>query len=360
VFGGACSWSKPVRILDAGGGTGDATIFLAQQLEQKDINAEIVYIDLSQSSREIAEERARVRNLTNITFRTGSFLDLSANTDGTFDFINCSGVIHHLENPEGGLRTLVNLLRPMGGINLMVYGKLGRTGVYPVQDMLRLLIHKTESASDRVNTAKRLLAELPDTNWLCKSPHIMDHRGDDAGIYDLLLHSTDRSYSIPELAELLSSTGLRISAFANPILYDPMFWLKNEELTSKVELLEPLEKAAFTEQLIGFVKTHVVFAVREDNPVVLPSITPDSIPIWVAEFNDLVQSDTVHIDFSLQDTPLRFQFNSKETKILRLIDGKNSVSQILELSDFSQTDFKLAFTKVWTYLHGAGVLIMKY
>ena len=54
------------RALVAGGGTGSAAIFLAEQLRHKK-NAEIVYIDISKQSMDVARERAAIRGLDNIT-----------------------------------------------------------------------------------------------------------------------------------------------------------------------------------------------------------------------------------------------------------------------------------------------------
>jgi len=56
------------RILIAGGGTGDATIFLAEQL--RDTSSEIVYLDFSQASMDVARKRADIRGLNNITWIT--------------------------------------------------------------------------------------------------------------------------------------------------------------------------------------------------------------------------------------------------------------------------------------------------
>ena len=39
---------------------------------------------------------------------------------GNFHYINCVGVLHHLPQPQEGLKTLTNLLTPDGGISLMV------------------------------------------------------------------------------------------------------------------------------------------------------------------------------------------------------------------------------------------------
>ena len=56
VFGGRDPSAKgKIRILVAGGGTGDALVMLAQQARDRKAKAEIVYIDLSESSRAIAE-----------------------------------------------------------------------------------------------------------------------------------------------------------------------------------------------------------------------------------------------------------------------------------------------------------------
>ena len=48
----------------AGGGTGDTTAFLGEQLNHT--NEEIVYLDFSISSMKIAQSRAKNRNIKNI------------------------------------------------------------------------------------------------------------------------------------------------------------------------------------------------------------------------------------------------------------------------------------------------------
>ena len=63
-FGGRQGFGGGFRVLVAGGGTGDHTIFLAEQL--RDHDASVTYIDFSRASFDVARERARVRNLDNI------------------------------------------------------------------------------------------------------------------------------------------------------------------------------------------------------------------------------------------------------------------------------------------------------
>ena len=115
LHAGARDWTEPFRVLVAGGGTGDALIMIAQQLADRGCPAEIHYLDLSTASRAIAEQRARIRGLSSIIFHTGSLLD--AGDHGTFDYIDCCGVLHHLEDPVAALNGLTGLLAEDGGID---------------------------------------------------------------------------------------------------------------------------------------------------------------------------------------------------------------------------------------------------
>ena len=103
VFTGRRNFSLPFRALIAGGGTGDGTIMLAQHLADRGCPAEILYLDLSDKARSIAEARAQARGLHNIRFLLGSLLDLPRLGLGRFDYIDCCGVLHHLPEPAVGL-----------------------------------------------------------------------------------------------------------------------------------------------------------------------------------------------------------------------------------------------------------------
>ncbi len=72
-FGGAKDFRKGFRALVAGGGTGDTAIFLAEQLRHCDCT--VVYLDMSTTTRQVAEARAEVRGLTNITWMTASIME---------------------------------------------------------------------------------------------------------------------------------------------------------------------------------------------------------------------------------------------------------------------------------------------
>ncbi|CAO3415936.1 class I SAM-dependent methyltransferase [Azospirillum doebereinerae] len=283
VFGGRLDRDRPLRVLVAGGGTGDGTIMLAQQLADSGNAGRVTYLDLSEASQAVARARAEARGLTNIDFRRGSLLELEGlKREGVapFDYIDCCGVLHHLDDPAAGLRSLAGALAPGGGIGLMVYAPLGRTGVYPMQAALRAMTEGLPPA-EKVALARRLVQQLPPSNWLLANPFVTDHRQADANLYDLLLHSSDRPYSVGELAELAESAGLAIGALIDPARYDPATWIKDPRLLKRLESLSWLERAAWTEQVTGGMTKHVAYLLRPadlDGAVARPD-GPDIVPV---------------------------------------------------------------------------------
>src|SRR5207245_11423980 len=119
-------------VIVADSGTGDQTMFLAEQWRYNR-RADVVHLDISETCNEIAKRRAEVRKLVNITWVRGSVLDLPSLKLGPFDYINCVGVLHHLEDPRAGLQALRSVLKDDGVMSIMLYGKSGRTGVYQLQ-----------------------------------------------------------------------------------------------------------------------------------------------------------------------------------------------------------------------------------
>lgn len=279
VFGGRRDFSKPFRVLVAGGGTGDATIMLAQQLADAGGGGEVVYLDMSRASRELCEERAKVRGLTNVRFETGSLLDVAEMGLGTFDYVDCCGVLHHLDSPEAGLAALRSVLSDDGGMGLMLYGELGRTGVYHMQDMMHMMAGDAEEA-EQVVLAKKLLGALPDTNWLKRNPFVGDHlEGGDAGLYDLLLHSRDRAYRVPEVLDLAESAGMAVTAFLEPLRYDPAAYLADPRLTKGLDGLGRWQRAAFAELLAGNMRKHIFYLVpKERSDKAVTEAAGDAVP----------------------------------------------------------------------------------
>ena len=262
VFAGRRDFSNPFRALVAGGGTGDGAVMLAQQLADGGGAGEVVYTDISAASLDIARARTAARGFANVTFLRRAIEDLSAAEVGRFDYVDCCGVLHHLADPAAGLRTLTALLREDGGMGLMVYGSLGRTGVYPLQALLRA-VAGSDPLAERVALARRLLDRLPETNWVKRNPQLSDHLLGDAGLVDLLLHARDQAYTVPEVAALTHAAGLAVTGFVEPLRYDPASYVEDPDIRARLRALPWLDQCAAAENLAGNLRTHVFYAVPE-------------------------------------------------------------------------------------------------
>jgi SAM-dependent methyltransferase len=224
-YSGARDFSGGFRVLVAGGGTGDSTLYLAEQL--RDLAGEVVYLDLSAASMAVARARADIRGLTNIRWINDSILNIPSLGLGTFDYISCTGVLHHLESTEAGLAVLAGALKDDGVILLMLYGKYGRRSVYDMQALLRTYLPTGATIPEQVRLGRQLLTALPASNSFMREfdkwrQEISDDGFGDAGFYDLLLHSQDRCFDVPELYQLARSAGMDILGFVDrAAAYEP-------------------------------------------------------------------------------------------------------------------------------------------
>jgi SAM-dependent methyltransferase len=333
VFGAARPASRPFAALVAGGGTGDGTIMLAQQLASAGRPATVTYLDRSEAAMTIARARAEARGLTNIRFERGSLLDLPDSGLGPFDYIDCCGVLHHLPDPDAGLAALISVLAPGGGMGLMVYAPHGRTGVYMAQDALRLLAPADQPPASRLDIARRVLRHMPETAWLRKNPYLSDiAEGGDAGLYDLLLNPRDRSYDIPALYGLLARAGLEANCLVEPMRYDPATYLPDPRLRARIEGLSPVERAALAEALTGNMITHVVYCARAgERPPMPDPMREDAVPVARhmpgEELAKHIRPDHA-IAFLFDGLRVPVALPPLAAPILRLVDGKRSVGEI--------------------------------
>src|SRR5215510_6337175 len=88
--------------------------------------ARVVAIDVSTTSLEHTERLKQKYNLTNLTTKQVA-IERVSELDQHFDQIICTGVLHHLADPDVGLRALRSVLKPDGAMYLMVYAPYGRT-----------------------------------------------------------------------------------------------------------------------------------------------------------------------------------------------------------------------------------------
>ncbi len=369
VFAGRRDFREPFRALVAGGGTGDGTIMLAQHLADRGCPAEIVYLDVSSAARAIAEARARQRNLTNIRFVTSSLLELQNLALGQFDYIDCCGVLHHLPDPAAGLAILAAALKDDGGIGLMVYGALGRIGVYHLQAILRQLA-ADESDTARLDLARRLLKQLPTTNWFARNPFMRDHLNvGDAGVYDLLLHSQDRAYTVPDLVALVGTAGLAITGLIEPWRYEPASYLSDGALLKRIASLDRLERAAMAESLVGNLKVHICYAVKADRAATAVAQPHD--PAMIPVLREASGSESAKdlkpggaLTARAEGVEARFALPRRAGPILARIDGRRSLADIHadlaagEGARFEWTAFKEEFDRLYGVFNAVNKMFL--
>jgi SAM-dependent methyltransferase len=367
VFGGRMDHRRALRVLVAGGGTGDAAIMLAQQMADAGNPGDVTYLDLSAASRAVAQARAAARGLTNIRFLTASLLDDAA--PGPFDYIDCCGVLHHLSDPAAGLGALARRLAPAGGIGLMVYAPYGRTGVYPMQAALRAMTGGLDPAG-QVAMARRLLDHLPAGNWLNRNPFIGDHRQSDANLYDLLLHSCDRPFTVPELAGLASAAGLAVAALMEPMRYEPATWIKDPRLLKRLDGWSWLERAAWSEQVCGAMAKHVAYLLRPDdvNDAVARADSPDAVPV-LRDLDGAAVAATLppggSLEAELMGITVRLPLPRLAGPIVAGIDGRATLAEIHAKVAAATGErlewpaFKLQYDRLHAALNGLGKLLLR-
>jgi ubiquinone/menaquinone biosynthesis C-methylase UbiE len=369
LFSGRLNFARPFRALVAGGGTGDACIMIAQQMVDRRCPGEVVYLDLSTASRQICESRAKARGLRNIQFLTGSLLDLPSMPIGEFDYIDCTGVLHHLPHPAAGMRALASVLQPDGGMGVMLYGEYGRSGVYPLQELLRTLAPPSMALEDRLAMAKRLIRFLPTTNLFRRNPYLNDHvTGGDAGLYDLLLHSCDRAFTVPDIGTMAADSGLRVVAFLEPVRYEPATYMSDPIIARQASSLPLLERAAFAERLAGNLRTHIFYATRAGFDTVARPEDTSAIPV-------LREMDAQKLAAGLQPGaplianldgfPWRAQLPALAPRIISQIDGRKTVAEIYTSLGAQGglpqwEDFYAQFEDLYVKLNGVNHLLLRF
>ena len=196
-----------------GGGT-RGEYYLSEQLNHTK-SSEIVYLDFSKTSMKIAQQQIQIRAIINVVWIRSWIENIPRHGLGDFDYVTCTGVLHHLKQPTNGLR-IIKDVQPTnhGGAALMVYGKYGRTTIYQIQELLRIAIRKEIEILKEIFYTKHFLNMLPKYQW----PYYLKFDGitklGDIDIYDLLLHKRDVAYSISDLYEWIGTTGYRIVDFS--------------------------------------------------------------------------------------------------------------------------------------------------
>ena len=327
--------------------------------------AQVTGIDFSATSVRCTEELKRQYNLNNLrVFQLP--IERVSDLDMSFDQIICTGVLHHLAEPDAGLSALHGVLNPDGGaMHLMVYAPYGRTGIYMLQEFCRRIGIGASDGEirDLIEALEALPPGHPLQSLLREAP---DFRNESA-LADALLHPQDRAYSVPQLFDFIEKAGLTFGRWLKQAPYTPRCGVVAKlPQASRLAQLSPAEQYAAVELFRGTMVRHSVIAYRDDSRDVAQAISFAG-EAWLG-YVPLRMPDTLCVEERLPPgaaavlinpthvyRDLIMPIDSTEKRLFDAIDGNLSIGAIVERAlptSTSKPQFEMArtfFEKLWHY-----------
>ncbi len=226
-------------ILVAGCGTGKEAANVALKFP----HAAVTAIDVSEASLLYARRQSEASGVLNCRFLALDLHDISALND-QFDVIYCSGVLHHLADPEAGWAALAAVLRPGGVMKIMIYSRIARLWVAAARTLIPDLA--AEPVTDDV--LRRVRQRLLDRTDVQSAQQVANSYDFStlAGTHDLLLHPHEDPFDVSRISRAMAALNLRLLEFVLPTpdarsRFDAMF--PDDPLHRDVESWARFEKS---------------------------------------------------------------------------------------------------------------------
>ena len=301
--------------------------------------ARVVAIDVSTTSLEHTEKLKQKYDLTNLETRQVSIENVG-DLDEQFDLIICTGVLHHLADPDTGLRALRSVLSPEGAIYLMVYAPYGRAGIYMLQEYCRRL--GIEPSQQEINDLIAVLRMLPQHHPLLATQGGSREFVNGDALADALLNPRDRSYSVPQLLDFLERNDLRFGRWYWQAAYLPQCGsISSTPHASRLAALPERDQYIEMELWRGLMSNHSVVAypkesnsdemrVRFDDERYLRYV-PIRVP-WTMCVQDRIPPGAagVLVNQTHVFSDLFVVLDEREKLMYDAIDGRRSISEIIE------------------------------
>jgi SAM-dependent methyltransferase len=319
--------------LVAGCGTSQAAIHALREPD-----ARVMAIDISEISLRHTRQLQQKYDLRNLELHRLAIEEIGE-LGQMFDQIVCTGVLHHLPDPDIGLRALRDVLTPDGAMHVMVYAAYGRAGIYMMQEYCRLLgVGATEAElRDLGAMIGALSADHPIAGV---SKRTRDFTYPDA-LADALLHPQDRAYTVPQLYAWLERCGLSFARWFEQAPYLPQCGaIANMPHAARLASLAPPLQHAAVELLRGTMTKHSFIAYRDDRPGDSQPITFDGdiwrgyVPLrlpWTLCIRDRVPPGSVAVMINRAHIypDLALPIDAAQERVFAAIDGNRSIDDIL-------------------------------
>lgn len=255
--------SGSFNALDAGCGRGVGLISAA--MLQPDVN--FIGADINKVALADAKQNAESRGIKNIRFVEADLMTLEGIDvpAGGFDVIYSSGVLHHLSDPETGLKNLEKILAPHGVISLMLYGSYGRQALYRFIEGINLMMPNEDKIEERLPYT-RLLAQAAEQTIFKGNYWENTSMVNDVEFVDRCLNVNEVSYDITSLWQLIENAGMRFIRWDDPGDWSIDKLFHNEHLISKLNKLERLEQFKIIERLFERPRLELIISKNTNEP----------------------------------------------------------------------------------------------
>jgi hypothetical protein len=323
-------------------------------------DAHVTAIDISQTSLRHTRDLQHKYGLRNLDLHRLA-IEQIGELGKTFDEIVCTGVLHHLPDPDRGLRSLRNVLSPNGAMHLMVYATYGRAGIYMMQEYCRLLgISPSKAELQDLGVVVDALSAGHPISGVAR--RAKDFRHPDA-LADALLHPQDRAYTVPELYAWLERCGVSFGRWFEQAPYLPQCGAiaVTPHAPHLVRLPPPLQHAA-VELLRGTMTRHSFIAYRDDQPGEAQPIRFDDdawrsyVPLclpWTMCIRDRIPPGSAAVLINPAHTypDLALPITAAQDRVLAAINGTRSVDEALRCAGgpFSDEVGRSFIERLWEH-----------
>jgi len=210
------------NMLIAGCGTGRQAASVALHYPDATVTA----IDVSKTSLNYARRQCAALGIANVRFIKLDLHNVAA-LNQRFHAIHCTGVLHHLPDPERGLKILADVLHPGGVMHIMVYNRHQRLMINGARAFLISDLLQEPVSDDLLRRVRQRFLERPENPAAVYVVRSRDF-ATLAGAHDLLLHRHEDPFDIKRIERALDRVGMRLLSFDMPLppvaaRYDGMF-----------------------------------------------------------------------------------------------------------------------------------------
>ena len=321
-------------------------------------NARVQAIDIATTSLNHTALLAQQYNLTNLELQQLP-IENAADLDHQFDLIVCTGVLHHLADPDAGVRALRSVLKPDGAMYLMLYAPYGRAGVHILQEYCRRL--GVGTSQQEIEDLSAVLKELPQHHPLVSMLRGAREALDAEALIDALLNPRDRAYTVPQVFDYVERNDLSFGRWYWQAPYSPRCGAITATPHAKRLVALPEREQYLEMELFRGLLTNHDFVAHHNE------VNPDDVKV---RFDDerylryvpIRRPWTICVQERLPDgaagallnqthlfNDLYLLINPTDKQMYDAIDGRRSVAEIVAGVEGASAQARNFFEELWWY-----------